>query len=270
MSMTKKDYEGIAAAIAYAADADREPLRIAAIETVAHCIASYCANTNPSFKRARFIAACGLAVVTATAEAHDSHHAHRHHVHHGATVQAPADVRMTMPAHAKHEAIVPGGALVRNTLVWRYLPAGEPAFVAGQMPALIARAMQEWADVCPVRFYYAGTSQREQAWDGYSTIGWTKPNTLPPGLAGYADVSYRYSVKEVVIGESDIRLDPARIVDAGDVYRLVLHEVGHAIGIAHSDIEGALMSGPPHSGYTYHASLQADDIAGCRSLYGSK
>src|SRR5262249_16505311 len=50
--------------------------------------------------------------------------------------------------------------------------------------------------------------------------------------------------------------------------RALSHEWGHAIGLGHSNVEGALMSGPPDSMYTIGADLTADDVHGCRCLYG--
>jgi hypothetical protein len=49
-----------------------------------------------------------------------------------------------------------------------------------------------------------------------------------------------------------------------DIYTVVLHELGHALGIGHSDQPGAVM-------YPYYRSLtalSADDIAAVQSLYG--
>lgn len=64
--------------------------------------------------------------------------------------------------------------------------------------------------------------------------------------------------------------------ERNELYQTVLHEVGHAIGIDHSDRVGVLMSGPDEDGdgtpYTYYGdtrpSLAADDIAAARRLYG--
>jgi hypothetical protein len=51
-----------------------------------------------------------------------------------------------------------------------------------------------------------------------------------------------------------------------DLITVAAHEFGHALGLAHSTIQGALM-------YAYyggpHRQLESDDIAGIRALYGS-
>ncbi len=45
---------------------------------------------------------------------------------------------------------------------------------------------------------------------------------------------------------------------------LILHEIGHSLGLAHSDVEGAVM----FEGVGLFDKLQADDIAGIQAIYG--
>jgi hypothetical protein len=51
-----------------------------------------------------------------------------------------------------------------------------------------------------------------------------------------------------------------------DLYSVALHEVGHALGLGHSDRPGAVMYPYYHQAY----GLTSDDIAGIRDLYGAK
>ncbi|MEO8368749.1 MAG: matrixin family metalloprotease [Candidatus Solibacter sp.] len=67
----------------------------------------------------------------------------------------------------------------------------------------------------------------------------------------------------------DLHLDwsePWRTGATVDLFSVVLHEVGHALGLGHSDRPGAVM----YPYYKLTAALTDDDIAGIQALYGSR
>lgn len=77
-----------------------------------------------------------------------------------------------------------------------------------------------------------------------------------------------------VIVDADIVLNPdADVEDKGggiDPARLaviVLHEIGHAIGLAHSEVEGARMFPRADLSNESGRDLRPDDVAGARALY---
>ena len=51
-----------------------------------------------------------------------------------------------------------------------------------------------------------------------------------------------------------------------DVYNVALHEIGHALGLGHSDVPGSVMA-TTYSWGTPRMSLSADDIDGIRTMY---
>lgn len=61
--------------------------------------------------------------------------------------------------------------------------------------------------------------------------------------------------------------DPTDTAGGGDydIYTVGLHELGHSLGLGHSDVVGSVME-PTYAGA--RRSLHADDIAGIQALYG--
>jgi hypothetical protein len=71
------------------------------------------------------------------------------------------------------------------------------------------------------------------------------------------------------VGDADILLDnTGRIANGNLLDMIALHEVGHMLGLGHSEILTAIMSGPPDAPYSGLSALQPDDVRGCRCLYG--
>lgn len=170
-----------------------------------------------------------------------------------------------------------------NSMSWYYNDANRPAGAPSKAAVIsqIMASMAKWTAVCNITFNYLGETTAVpnaagsgQPFDGVNVIGWD-PTGLTAPTTGITNVWYTGSVGTTKgsFVDVDIRLNaayattytPASFLDA-----TLTHEVGHALGLQHSDVAGQLMSGPPLTSYVNGATaLQADDIAGCVALYGA-
>ena len=70
---------------------------------------------------------------------------------------------------------------------------------------------------------------------------------------------------EPIAGDMHLDADETwRVGSSIDLYSVTLHEVGHALGLAHSDLPSAVM----YPFYRQSTTLSADDINGIQALYG--
>ena len=153
---------------------------------------------------------------------------------------------------------------------WRYNDAGRPSSVANAaaMISAVQTEQAKWSAVCNVQFIYDGTSTNEPSlvttgtFDGVNVIGWqaqAAPQTGETGL-GWQQPEPGQAV------EGDIAINNTFDPDLG---KTLLHELGHFLGLQHSNVQNVVMSGPPQTTYVSLSALQADDVAGCQSFYGS-
>ena len=164
-----------------------------------------------------------------------------------------------------------------RTVHWRYNDANRPANIVSSAAATVDRiqgAMAKWTAACNVQFAYDGSSTNAASLasgtrDGMNVIAWGALSSSITGItyvgaSGFAGQTFTLDEADMVISYSyNPSLDST-----------LLHEVGHMLGLKHSNQESAVMSGPntapdPSTAYTSLATLQADDIAGCQALYGA-
>jgi Matrixin/Repeat of unknown function (DUF5648) len=164
-----------------------------------------------------------------------------------------------------------------RTVRWRYNDASRPASIVSSASAAVARiqsAMSRWSAVCNIQFVYDGTttspaSLASNLRDGVNVIAWGTLSGNTTGIT-YAGAS-GFTGSAFTLDEADVLINSQFNPNFDST---LSHEVGHLLGLKHSDQEGAVMSGPnaapdPSTVYTSLIVLQPDDIAGCRALYGA-
>jgi len=195
---------------------------------------------------------------------------------------------LTLPA-APHEGarlvpkfrvLYPPATRWREPLRWWYNHANAPTPWDGDPAGTvheIRKALEAWTAVCDVAFVYQGETTTppnnrvrdprygEQP-DFVNVVGWGELDGRTSGVTwAWTDPGGDGNA----ITDADIVLSTILVRSASEMRRTGTHEWGHALGLAHSDFYGALMSGPPETNYNNLSSLQVDDVRGCRCLYGA-
>jgi hypothetical protein len=169
---------------------------------------------------------------------------------------------------------------------------GTPGVSALEFSAAVDRAVDTWEDVgtASVEFEFVGLTGAEPAdEDGIVTIGFQSRPDLQ-GILGSTSFVVDVTTGEIV--EADILINaafPWSVEEAGDsgrfdVESVVLHEIGHLVGLGHSLLgetelalsrrrviaaESALFPIAFGPGVVEGRTLRADDIAGVSDLYST-
>lgn len=158
-----------------------------------------------------------------------------------------------------------------GTMRWHYNDANRPASITkANAIARIQASMAKWSASCRITFAYQGETSvgfsiGSGNYDGVNVVGWDATGLSAP-TTGVTTIAWNGS--NTVI-DAEIRFNAAYGVTVSSFDSTAVHEVGHALGLQHSDVNGAVMSGPPSSSYNGMASLGSDDVAGCVRLYGA-
>ena len=151
---------------------------------------------------------------------------------------------------------------------------------ADQVAELVAQAFSLWKSAeCPG----GGNPHFDASFQGFVTCH--EQETVCAGAQGnvsvvmFHDNAWPYALNELgittpsagtesgVIHDADIEINaPALVTDMFELFPVLSHEVGHYLGLTHSNAPGALMSGT-YGEIAMSRGLTPDDVAGICAIY---
>lgn len=171
-------------------------------------------------------------------------------------------------------------SVLNGQVNWHYNPANQPNGMSEAIFVKIAaQAASAWEHVCNVHFNYQGLSTNNPTAQGISnastyqfTYGWSAFTSPYVGYGAYTSPYVGGPAQSPYIIGANIALNTDSWFDAathlGSLEGELTHEMGHALGLAHSDKQASVMFANPYNSLLYMQTLRQDDIDGCVALYG--
>lgn len=159
---------------------------------------------------------------------------------------------------------------------YRINPSNSSGLDETRVESLIHDAFDQWQAVSkvPLSFDYQGeTNIAEPDYTDNANVVYFEDNWPDDWDSGFLALTFTWSVDygeiiafDMAINES---FDWTTSGEKGkhDIYNAVTHEVGHAVGMGHSEVLEATMFADSQTGDTKKRSLAEDDAQGLRYLY---
>lgn len=156
---------------------------------------------------------------------------------------------------------------------WYYNPLNQPANLttAGVLNTMGVAAAR-WSGMCNVRFNYMGLTSNLPNVDGpastvdrVNVFGW---DVLRNENAAFSAVTKSWWIGSGLI-DADIVMNTSQSWTLPQLEGIMTHEMGHALGLSHSNLSASVMFANPYNSVTYMATLRGDDANGCAALYGA-
>ena len=148
-----------------------------------------------------------------------------------------------------------------------YFESVTPKVPESQVRSEIARAFAAWTQVANISISPAAGPGLNRTIDilfARYAHGDAYPFTGPGGVIAHTFYPLP-SNPEPLAGDMHFNADePWSVGGSVDIFSVALHEIGHALGLAHSDDPSSVM----YPYYRLQTALTPDDIAGIQSLYG--
>jgi len=193
-----------------------------------------------------------------------------------ATAQAQDFIQARMPGDREQPSYVLGSSSQywpAGQVSWYYNPAGQPANLTTQAVVnAIKLAASRWSGMCNVTYNYLGLTTVPPNLNGDSSmvdqinvIGW---DYLLNDQAQYAALTKTWWIGSRII-DADVVMNRFEPWTVSDLQAIMTHELGHVLGIDHSDVAESVMFAAPYHTLGYMQVLRGDDANACAVSYGA-
>ena len=156
---------------------------------------------------------------------------------------------------------------------WYYNPLNQPSnLTRAEVINAIQVATARWAGMCRITFNYMGLTTAlpnmygdAASVDQANVFGW---GVLPGNDAPYSAITKSWWSGSS-LADTDIMMNTSQSWTIDQVEAIMTHEIGHAIGLSHSNQSASVMYANPYHSVNYMRTLRGDDAEGCAALYGA-